>query len=348
MHNKYILKNSLYMEHVGIPVIKVRFSDRQVEIDFKKIFQVIGKTLIGGVFNPSRSIDGIFDLIDAFSLKPEPSNIAYKLILTSLINASSEVIEDNKQILMHQTNEGGNLDFTEKFVDFSEQITPILENNEFIIDASFFQTPYNIPIFSCYQESFKMFLEIFVSGNYEASVISQRLPAYFLYSLHREWSDNYQDYKLIEETLQTPFSHAFQEERNWDLYFAYLQKQTSKSILGESFNLNQLYIPLRAFSEDVIEDLQLKGDSNSVKLVEEKKVFWAFEHLQDWINNKDEGPSIKIINGGPGSGKSSLCKILAARFAKDRTTKLLFIPLHLFHYNNDISDSIDKFIQQSP
>jgi len=118
---------------------------------------------------------------------------------------------------------------------------------------------------------------------------------------------------------------------DWKKYKAYLDKQTQESIFGEAFSLSQIYIPLCAYYKE-------KNKDNK----EKKRVVNLHGVILEWLNKNDKDDSVRIISGGPGSGKSSFVKMFAASIINEH--KVLFIPLHRLNLNNDIEKDINKFL----
>jgi len=59
------------------------------------------------------------------------------------------------------------------------------------------------------------------------------------------------------------------------------------------------------------------------------------------MNKKDKDDAIRIIGGGPGSGKSSFAKMFAASISF--THDVLFIPLYKLDINRDVEDVVGKY-----
>jgi hypothetical protein len=70
------------------------------------------------------------------------------------------------------------------------------------------------------------------------------------------------------------------------------------------------------------------------------------EEIDKWLAaRRDAEDSIKIISGGPGSGKSSLCKMLAARVSAEGRRRVLYVPLHLFKPSDDLESAVGDFVR---
>ena len=69
------------------------------------------------------------------------------------------------------------------------------------------------------------------------------------------------------------------------------------------------------------------------------------EELDTWIQTADPNDAIRVISGGPGSGKSSFAKMFAAKLAAKGTLPVLFIPLHHFEPSDDLIDAVGEFVR---
>jgi hypothetical protein len=142
-------------------------------------------------------------------------------------------------------------------------------------------------------------------------------------ALRGEWlhAANARDYKALVAALEphTPFDKAAGEEEQWRDYRAKLAadiRQPLRSIApGEipCFALEQLYVPLRAVWRDAKEHQQ-RGQGH---------LTWLHGALSAWIDSADPADTVRVITGGPGSGKSSSCRMLAADLARQGRKVLL-------------------------
>ena len=66
--------------------------------------------------------------------------------------------------------------------------------------------------------------------------------------------------------------------------------------------------------------------------------------LERWLREANREDAIRVISGGPGSGKSSFARIFAARVADRNKLKVLFIPLHLIDPSRDFVGEVGRFV----
>ena len=192
-------------------------------------------------------------------------------------------------------------------------------------------------------EGFFNWLKPLIASEKEAESISNRLREYFANSLFNQWKNNRNDYEIILTELDNPFGNANEKQQGWNRYRAWLQKQIQEPVFWEAFSLKQIYIPLRAYVEETLEEnftIEKQRNLNSSKRI----VINPLKELETWLNKADKHNAIRLLTGSPGSGKSSFTKIFAAQLARDGKN-VLFIPLHHFKLTGDMIKSIGEFLQ---
>ena len=96
--------------------------------------------------------------------------------------------------------------------------------------------------------------------------------------------------------------------------------------------MRQVYVPLRAYYEQESEvHQQIVSDHN----LNERIVLDLNLVLEAWLQDNRPDDAIRLITGGPGSGKSSFSKMFAAQQSRIEDRLILFIPLHLFRHSDD-------------
>jgi len=326
----------------GFSVSKpVKFWNKSINADFRELFKSLGKAGIGGVLGKWEEVaKDTVEATAALGLTDKPEEIAWLLIYRSLTQALFDLVEGNKELLIEKPN-------TSDFELLSNNLNQSLESIEVRIDQDFFKYPKNLPIIKDIQIALIDWLQYFSINKSQAETISNRLPTYFIFSLRQEWSKQPQKYSYLKEEINTPFTKAAEKEQAWQLYLAWLQKQVEEPIFDEAFGLKQIYIPLRAYYQRQIEtgkddDFAPRGRDNQ----KYEQIVINLEHeLEDWLKANDPDDAIRVISGGPGSGKSSFAKIFAANQAEKGHIRVLFIPLHHFEPSDDLVDAVGKFVR---
>jgi uncharacterized protein YjbI with pentapeptide repeats len=190
-------------------------------------------------------------------------------------------------------------------------------------------------------------LERFGLTEAQSKSITDRLPSYFVFALNDQWRQRPEEYLPLKQAFNTPFTKASEREQAWFRYSAWLQKQADEGMFDEAISLRQVYVPLRGYYErkatgEKEERLEHKpfGEKKSEKVVVELE-----KYLEEWLNRNDTHDAIRVISGGPGSGKSSLARMFAAHQAGKTERRILFIPLHRFDPSDDLIEAVNNFIR---
>ncbi|NES22514.1 MAG: hypothetical protein F6K41_27245 [Symploca sp. SIO3E6] len=324
----------------GIQVEKsVSVLRKDIKVNPKSLFVSLVKATINGAFLKWDELakSGV-EVLDALGLKTEPGAIAGLLIVRSLMQAMQDLLRENRELLVKPPD---------NLKALYQQLNNSLADGELVINQDFFLRPQQLPIVQAAKTGFLQWLEELVEKPVEAQKISDRLPTYFVFALNDQWVKHSQDYLILKEVLDTPFTQANKREQGWLRYRAWLQKRVEEPMFLEAFSLKQVYVPLRAYYEREVKCLPEQKLERGIS--EEKKqeqfVVDLNKELETWLQEAKSDDAIRLISGGPGSGKSSFGKIFAAQQAEKDKIRVLFIPLHLFKLSDDLVRAVGEFVQ---
>jgi uncharacterized protein YjbI with pentapeptide repeats len=278
----------------------------------------------------------IMEIFSGIQLKDDTGERGWVLISRSLMAAMLNLIEENKGIVQIEGYVTDELD--KKFND-------LLVEEDILLGPDFFKRPADLPLIEKVKPIFADFLTLLKFEPAVAQNICNRLPAYFTFALSDEWRKKAGYYREWEQTIETPFDEIDAQEREWLLYFAWLQKQVDEPMFAETFGLRQVYVPLRAYyREREKEEAGEKEYRGQISEQKYKKVVVDMETaLEEWLERGAKDDAIRVVSGGPGYGKSAFLKMFAARLA-DRSQRVLYIPLHRFEVKDDLKDAIGNFV----
>ncbi|MEQ9359700.1 pentapeptide repeat-containing protein [Coleofasciculus chthonoplastes] len=324
----------------GIKVEKpVSFWKKEIKANPKGLFASLGKAAINGAFLKWDDFaESGVEVLENLGLEAKPGEIAGLLIVRSLMQAMQDLLDENRGLLNQKPD---------NLTQLYNHLNASLTSNELILDPGFFQRPKNLPIVQEAKTGFAQWLEAYVEKKVEAEMISSRLPAYFVFALNDQWVERSQDYIALKEVLDTPFTQATRREQGWLRYRAWLQKRVDEPIFWEAFSLKQVYVPLRAYYErEVAGQSERKLERGIIESKDYERVIVDLNsELETWLQNAEADDAIRLISGGPGSGKSSFAKMFAAQQAEKGEIPVLFIPLHLFKLSDDLVKAVGEFVQ---
>ncbi|MHC5756701.1 pentapeptide repeat-containing protein [Nostoc sp.] len=326
----------------GFSVSKpVALWNKPIKADFKELFKSLGKGVIDGVLGKWEEVakDAV-EGVTALGLAAAPEEVAWLLIYRSLVEAIVSLVKGNQELLFEKPNQSD-------FELLCDRLNHSLESIELRIDQDFFSRPKDLPILEAIKTAFADWLKYFSVNQAQAQTISHRLPTYFVFALHEEWAKHPEKYACLKEELDTPFTQANKREQSWQRYLAWLQKQVEEPMLLEAFGLKQVYVPLHAYYKQKVAGEKSKEFERWLREDEKyQRIVLDLEtELEAWLEKGDRHDAIRVISGGPGSGKSSFTKIFAANQAEKGKIPVLFIPLHHFEPSEDLVEAVGKFVR---
>lgn len=307
---------------------------KSVKANFKDLFKGLAKLVTHTVTSkweelPSDAVESLA----ALNLVTEPGELAFQLIQRSLSNALHTLVGESVNQLTviddaDQVKEQLDYDITYRNIHF---------------DPKFLDRPTDLPMLRDTQALLEQWLSVQTDSAISAKLIAQRLPSYFVYALNQEWRSKTRSYKPLLEAMDTPFSKAGDREWAWAAYSALLDKRTQEGVFDEAFGLAQMYVPLNAYYVKEKDGKDLLGRSNDKP--RQRIVVVLQQELESWLQKPKSEDAIRVICGGPGSGKSSFARIFAANLSKNQGLKVLYVPLHLIDATKDLVDEVGRFVR---
>lgn len=338
----------------GIPVTKPgSILNRAVKFKagdfFKSLTKAVARMKTGSF---GQAAGDAVDALSAVGLAQDCGETAWLLIQRSLTQAVYELVKENEALIDRDaSNPAVRRRQSGLPPDDPESITSrldlSLEQGELTVDESFFRRPAALPVLEQFKTPFRQWLEMFGLNASEAGSIANRLPSYFVYALNDQWRTRPEDYICLKEAFNTPFTKAGAAEQAWQRYAAWLQKQVDEPMFVEAFSLRQVYVPLRAYyAERPLAEREGRLGARPGEAKDAKRfVVRLQEELDAWLANPDPKDAIRVVSGGPGSGKSSFAKMFAARVAERNERRVLFVPLHLLELSDELEEAVRKFIR---
>jgi uncharacterized protein YjbI with pentapeptide repeats len=311
---------------------------KPLEADFRELFKALGKGLSHAAIGKWDELgtDAV-DALAALGLSTDPGEVMYLLLRRSATRAIFDLLgEVAKPHLLPQR------DIAQ---DIQDKLDYSINVHDLQVDTTFFDRPATISIVNDLQVLFGEWLILVGFESHTARAVANRLPAYFVYALNKEWRSNPKAYRLLVDAVDTPFIRAGEREWSWNTYASLLQRRAEEGVFDEPFSLTQIYVPLRAYhAEDSRDGTTFSEDVPDTRTRRRKLVVDLEEELLGWLNEPSRYDAIRVLSGGPGSGKSSFARIFAATVAEMGRIKVLFVPLHLIDPSRDLTDEVGRFV----
>jgi len=310
---------------------------KPVKADFKDLFKALAKGV--GHTATGKWIELGADAVEALAalgLETDPGELAFLLIRRSLITAAFELLDNSASQLSDTAA-----------TDADALVDNLDLSIEMSVDQKFLERPGDLPILDSFKTLLSAWLKELGIEEPAADAIADRLPTYFVYALNQEWRRNSKAYGPLLEALNTPFTKAGDREWAWAEYSAMLERRIQEPVFDEPFSLSQIFVPLSAYYSK--ERPRAEMDSDALRDQRQKRrhvVIDLQQELKSWVNGADPQDAIRVISGGPGSGKSSFARVFASGIAASHPkTKVLFVPLHLIDASKDLIEEIGRFVR---
>ena len=267
--------------------------------NFKDLFKSLTKAVTSGALG---NVEGFavesVEALRALGLEKDVGGLAWLLIRRSISLAIYELVSESNIKITYETVKIPD--------DLCDKIDLSLEQSKLKIDKNFFNRPADLPVIELIKKPFEQWMVGFGLSEADTKAIAARLPKYFVYALNKEWGRNRQVYAPIQESIDTPFTKAGEREQAWSLYYSWLSKQVTTKMFDENFSLTDVYVQLRAYYEEKKEKNGAEKDAESMHVKDVKRIVVDLEkEIDDWLKSLDKQNALRVISGGPGSGKSS-------------------------------------------
>jgi uncharacterized protein YjbI with pentapeptide repeats len=330
-------------ESRGIKVRKPKSVwQRDLTCDFKQLFRALGSGLKNGAKQDWAALAGdVLAGLTTIGFEKDLPGLAWVLMQRSMSAAVCTLIDDAKDLLPDKPPATSD--------SASKQIADALAEFTFTITPTFFATPGTHPVVQRVQASLCAWFEYLGLSSGHAQVLTGRLASYFTFALHDEWRQHPNDYLLLRQDLDTPFATASDRELLWLTYTSFLVRQADQRVFSEPFGLRHIYIPLRA-SFDIQQEKAATSRMEAALQPTRRhtsQVVMLDEALGEWIASWNSRDAIRVLSGGPGSGKSTAVRILASDWLSTGRVRTIYIPLHLFDWTADLIDAVHDYCGKS-
>jgi hypothetical protein len=322
-------------------VMRGQDSTPRLQVNWRESFKASAKLLVDFYFKNQNNIGIDFaDLLASlgFGQRTTPESLAGLLINRALIQAMAGIIST-------YCEEWNQLTPAERELLNDHLLSQIpIEGSNIEIDRDFLERPETFVGLAEAQAWIELWLKDLVPSIADVRSMSARLPSYFICALHDELRENREQYELLTKHFaDTLFSDAYQREIGWRRYTAWLDKQLDEPIFAETFGIRPLYVPLCAYyiqREEI--DRQESAQSRENRHARDLE-----SAMDEWLAD-DKAPRLRLICGGPGSGKSTFTKWWAARVAAKGNFKVWHIALNRLNFTGDLESKLKDFATKDP
>lgn len=333
---------------MGDGITLKRFSRDDVVGGLKSAFhamsEAVGKSLllwqVGG--DPVGTlVDRLFGLPQAFRDGETNESRAWRLVERALLHTLVTLVRDWPSTTPPPAD-GLKAHFIDDLVD-------TVADGDVVIDLDFFANPSALPILAPVKRFFLAWLERHGLSSTVAATVAGRFDGILTRALRDEWLREPKAYEPVLNALNNPFASATLMQRDWESYRSWLIERASDRVFEEPFGLADVYIRLRAaYTETIDEKTKDESpahtDEGPSGIKTRSIVVDLHREVEAWLDRSDRDDTIRLIKGGPGSGKSCFVRMLAAELAERTTLPVLLFPLQRFGVRDRLIDAVGDYL----
>lgn len=311
-----------------------------ISFDTKEFFTALGKVVVNVTVQDAKGVaENVLDMLKSAGIEGKsPQTVIWHLINTALNKSIYDILVEYVSVLDTP------LEVESEVEDLALLLSKAMGAKRIGVNHDFFSSPRSLSLLNTLEQPLTDWFRGLGISVSDAKAMYLRLRDNFPIALHQQWLSDTSLYSSVQDALTSPFLVASRAEREWLMYGAWLQGEANKTVFSEAFGLRQIYVPLRGYYEVRTNDENLEIDLKNKAI--EKTVVCVDDEIKHWVQNFDKSSEVKVLSGGPGSGKSSAAKILAADISKEYTeVSVLFIPLQHFDIEDDLNSAIERFIR---
>ena len=311
--------------------IQLEVSKGRLATDLLGLIRHLGEAATQGALlqNWPNMITSLFGAAGTIEIKRSEGALAWQLLLTGIGEALTEVANQQPPTLVNEQD----------VATISKQVQQ--KATDLIIPVDFLDHPWNLPPVMLAKNTLLKWLAPPADSVVPQDLVNleRRFDSALVLGLHRAIRGDEAHYRPLFDLRKDPTGPAWQVLEDWRQYRAWLISEfRTAPVFAESFAIDQIYVPLNAWHWE-------QQETNEE--TEPKKVR-AVVNLNDdmlaWLRGERGNGRLRLVSGGPGSGKSSAMKALAAKLAEkgnnNRPTDVLLFPLQRFQWRSGIVESV--------
>ena len=278
-------------------IIRLRIPKRRVAADFAGMIHHLAAAGIQGALLQDwpAVITGLLGAAGTMRIKRQEEALAWELLLTAIGDAFTELANEQPPTLVNEADvktmvkrvsrEAKDIVIPVDFIDHPTNLSPVMLAKDILLT-------WLVPPASTVPQQDKINLR-------------RRFDTAFISGLYRVLRRDEARYRPLLNLQEHPARPAWNVLEDWRLYRAALSAEyRTAPVFEESFALDQVYVPLNAWHW-VEQPSGAKTDAKRLRQVVQ------LEHdVLAWLRGERSIGRLRLISGGPGSGKSSAMKAL--------------------------------------
>ncbi len=178
--------------------------------------------------------------------------------------------------------------------------------------------------------------------------LRERLDAGLRKGLVRAWSDDVPRFQVIVDRLQGPIAEGARRNAAWMKHYAWVRTKFEREPVFAPddplpVRLEQVYVRLRCVWHEVLDD---EADAPARSLEPRKRrahVGLLHEAVRGWLDAAAADDPIRLVAGGPGSGKSSFARAFATEAILETGWRVVVVELQHLRLAGDLRSDLRHY-----
>ena len=303
----------------------------RIAADLQGVARYLGKAALHGALLQDwpNVLANLSKAADAIRIKCDAGELAWQLLLLGIGEALTELANLQPPTLVNQADVNTIVERVGR------------EAADLIIPVDFLDHPWNLPTVVLAKKTLLTWLAppSRAAPQQDLSNLSRRFDFALVLGIYRVIRRDESRYRTVLALREDPTASAWKVLEDWRLYRAHIIAEFSVApVFDETFALDQIYVPLNAWYE-AKEQRGTKAEKQATRTVVP-----LAEDMLAWLRGERGRGRLRLVSGGPGCGKSSAMKALAAELARKGNNgnpmDVLMFPLQRFQWRMGIIESV--------
>lgn len=324
----------------GIPITR----EVEIAVDWRELGTKLTEVLTQGFLTAlggdgvSGGISALIGAAGSIKADAEPGQKIWSLVLLcfawTLDDLKSDGLTDIPGLRLALRDA---LDDARKSVDLGNQTCP----------TTFLERPTTLPLYKLLRDSvIAKKVQFRLRALDSDAALTARFDAAFNRSVFEILLKRADLYQSIAHIFSLPGIGASDFAISWETYKKNLIYDFEvKPVFGQEqskISLSQLYVPLRGHWPRK----ETSEVENADRLSKSHDIGQLDLLLEEWLNSSNDEDWIRLIGGGPGSGKSTTLKAFARKVADRPDLRVLFIPLQHLDLEGSLRDAVNGYFTE--
>jgi uncharacterized protein YjbI with pentapeptide repeats len=324
-----------------VPEIKMT-REVKLKVRWRELSSKLGEVVAQGFLTAlggdgiSAGISALMGATNSIKIDAEPGEKAWSLGVLCFAWALDEL----------KTLPGTDVSALRKALDdaLAEAKAQVDDGQEYV-PITFLERPTTLPLYRALRDAIVARKDTFRFGIHESDdALRARFDSAYDHAMFEVYSRRPDVYQSLGSIFSSTTAQAAERQINWTNYRSRLIYEFEVwPVFGQEatrLSLAQLYVPLRGYwpkDDSATENQGISGLSRT------HEVLMLDNALDKWVRSSSEDDAIRLIGGGPGSGKSTTLRAFARRMANRHDLRPLFIPLQHIDLEGDLREAVNRY-----